>query len=83
MPGQRLAELFNVNHFIVSQVNPHINPLMNLYEPLGKVVNFVGTEACGDQSTCWTSSLHSSQIEHRMHQLMDIGLLPKYVRQCV
>ena len=44
LPGQRLAELFNVNHFIVSQVNPHINPLMNLYEPLGKAVNFIGTE---------------------------------------
>ncbi len=28
LPMRRLAELFNVNHFIVSQVNPHIIPIM-------------------------------------------------------
>lgn len=25
---QRLSELFNVNHFIVCQVNPHVAPLL-------------------------------------------------------
>lgn len=24
LPMQRLSELFNINHFIVSQVNPHV-----------------------------------------------------------
>lgn len=28
LPMKRLAELFNVNHFIVSQVNPHIAPFL-------------------------------------------------------
>lgn len=28
IPRARLAELFNVNHFIVSQVNPHIYPFL-------------------------------------------------------
>lgn len=28
IPLRRLAELFNVNHFIVSQVNPHVYPFM-------------------------------------------------------
>lgn len=28
LPMQRLAELFNVNHFIVSQVNPHVVPVL-------------------------------------------------------
>ena len=29
-----MAELFNVNYFIVSQTNPHIVPLLNLKEAL-------------------------------------------------
>jgi TAG lipase/steryl ester hydrolase/phospholipase A2/LPA acyltransferase len=28
LPMRRLAELFNVNHFIVSQVNPHVIPFV-------------------------------------------------------
>lgn len=28
IPMQRLAELFNVNHFIVAQVNPHVYPFL-------------------------------------------------------
>uniref|UniRef100_A0A6A7G7U7 Triacylglycerol lipase n=1 Tax=Hirondellea gigas TaxID=1518452 RepID=A0A6A7G7U7_9CRUS len=28
LPMQRIAELFNVNHFIVSQCNPHVVPLI-------------------------------------------------------
>jgi TAG lipase / steryl ester hydrolase / phospholipase A2 / LPA acyltransferase len=32
LPIKRLKELFNVNHFIVSQANPHIAPLLRLKE---------------------------------------------------
>ena len=28
---QRLAELFNVNHFIVAQVNPHVSPFIRAH----------------------------------------------------
>src|SRR5712664_3297012 len=28
LPMARLAEMFNVNHFIVSQVNPHVVPFL-------------------------------------------------------
>ena len=31
MPMTRLSELFNVNHFIVSQVNPHVVPFLSSY----------------------------------------------------
>ncbi|KNC87672.1 hypothetical protein SARC_00243 [Sphaeroforma arctica JP610] len=31
LPMTRLSELFNVNHFIVSQVNPHVVPFLNLF----------------------------------------------------
>ena len=30
LPMRRLAELFNVNHFIVSQVNPHMIVLLGM-----------------------------------------------------
>jgi TAG lipase / steryl ester hydrolase / phospholipase A2 / LPA acyltransferase len=29
LPVQSLAEMFNCNHFLVSQTNPHIVPLVN------------------------------------------------------
>jgi len=32
LPMMQLKELFNVNHFIVSQANPHITPLLRLKE---------------------------------------------------
>lgn len=35
LPTLRLSELFNVNHFIVSQVNPHVIPFMRLTELWG------------------------------------------------
>ncbi|CAM9640756.1 unnamed protein product [Heterosigma akashiwo] len=30
LPAEQLAELFNINHFIVSQVNPHAALLSNI-----------------------------------------------------
>ena len=30
LPMQRIAELFNVNTFIVSQVNPHVCPFVSV-----------------------------------------------------
>lgn len=33
LPMTRLAEMFNVNHFIVSQVNPHVTPFLSTTSP--------------------------------------------------
>ncbi len=36
MPSpQTLGELFNCNHYLVSQTNPHIVPLLNLIQGFG------------------------------------------------
>lgn len=35
LPMERVAELFNVNHFIVSQVNPHVVPFVSENGPSG------------------------------------------------
>lgn len=32
LPMMQLKELFNVNHFIVSQANPHITPFLRFKE---------------------------------------------------
>jgi TAG lipase/steryl ester hydrolase/phospholipase A2/LPA acyltransferase len=36
LPTFLLSEMFNCNHFIVSQTNPHIVPLLNLKKTLSK-----------------------------------------------
>lgn len=44
LPYQRLSELFNVNHFIVSQVNPHVIPFIYpLQEAYGLVPDAIRT----------------------------------------
>ena len=51
LPMRRLAELFNVNHFIVSQVNPHVLPLVRPFLNIRKrhgiiasLITYLGNE---------------------------------------
>ena len=53
IPVRRLAELFNVNHCIVSQVNPHVIPYVlpdsliqtgSFFEPIFKLLRYLGRE---------------------------------------
>lgn len=44
LPMERLSELFNVNHFIVSQVNPHVVPFMWLTRNWGLIGNLLRDE---------------------------------------
>lgn len=41
LPMKRLAELFNINFFIVSQVNPHMIPFLNLKYNIEKKSKFI------------------------------------------
>lgn len=49
-PLQRIGELFNVNHFIVSQTRPYVAPFVQLqkwadyYQPLGIIVRLILSE---------------------------------------
>eukprot|EP00128_Syssomonas_multiformis_P015661 Colp12_sorted_trinity150504_noHs@6450 len=63
LPMARLSELFNVNHFIVCQVNPHVVPLMN------KHGNFFMSGI--------TSKLITSELRHRFYQIQQLGIAPK------
>jgi len=81
LPMTRLAEMFNVNHFIVSQVNPHVVPF------LAKEEDNVAAEARQSTSAfaAGPSWLHSmanlakGEALHRLHVLTELGIFPTYL----
>ena len=66
LPLNRLSEMFNVNHFIVSQVNPHVVP-------------FVRSTRNPSEDSMWQRLKKSieSEVRHRISQAADLGLLPR------
>ncbi|CAO2822252.1 unnamed protein product [Amaranthus hypochondriacus] len=64
LPMMHLKELFNVNHFIVSQANPHISPLLRLKE-------FV--RACGGNFAAKLAQLAEMEVKHRCNQILELG----------
>jgi TAG lipase/steryl ester hydrolase/phospholipase A2/LPA acyltransferase len=78
LPMTRLAEMFNVNHFIVSQVNPHVVPF------LAKEENDVGAEVQQQNSAFsagsgWMHNMASfakGEALHRLEVLAEMGVFP-------
>lgn len=73
LPMNRLSEMFNVNHFIVSQVNPHIVPFLpkddepkSVAVPTSKATRLFHT----------VSHLAKDEIMHRMAVLTELGVFP-------
>lgn len=64
LPMMQLKELFNVNHFIVSQANPHIAPLLRMKE-------FV--RAYGGQFAAKLAHLVEMEVKHRFNQVLELG----------
>ncbi|KAF3963811.1 hypothetical protein CMV_011843 [Castanea mollissima] len=64
LPMIQLKELFNVNHFIVSQANPHIAPLLRLKE-------FV--RAIGGNFAAKLAHLAEMEVKHRCNQILELG----------
>jgi len=75
LPLQRMSELFNVNTFIVSQVNPHVAPFLSgdgggiLEDRLHK--RFVRV----------LKGLAANQLNHVFTQLETAGMLPSIFKQ--
>ncbi|KAI9219552.1 acyl transferase/acyl hydrolase/lysophospholipase [Blastocladiella britannica] len=67
LPMQKLAELFNVNHFVVCQVNPHVVPF--LHKGLGKSMFRSACES--------VLSFSRNEFNLRCNQLRELGLLPE------
>ncbi|KAJ8069980.1 hypothetical protein OCU04_000384 [Sclerotinia nivalis] len=81
LPMTRLAEMFNVNHFIVSQVNPHVIPFITKEEEAIKEA--VLKE--GDGGPGWVYSLTKlakAEALHRMQVLAELGVFPNLVTKC-
>ncbi|EEF32280.1 conserved hypothetical protein, partial [Ricinus communis] len=64
LPMMQLKELFNVNHFIVSQANPHIAPLLRMKE-------FV--RAYGGNFAAKLAHLTEMEVKHRCNQVLELG----------
>ncbi|KAJ5333608.1 uncharacterized protein N7506_007391 [Penicillium brevicompactum] len=74
LPMTRLSEMFNVNHFIVSQVNPHVVPFLP---------KETGPQSEVDDGSSfvprWMSTmthLAKDEVLHRMNVLSELGVFP-------
>ena len=71
LPMTRLSEMFNVNHFIVSQVNPHVVPFL--------LKDDGPNDHTEHESTGWLQTmthLAKEEILHRMMVLSELGVFP-------
>ncbi|KAL8794362.1 MAG: hypothetical protein Q9195_003060 [Heterodermia aff. obscurata] len=85
LPMTRLAELFNVNHFIVSQVNPHVVPFLVKEEDsiTHEARQGRGTVAAGPSWLDSAAQLAKSEALHRMHTLAEVGIFPNTLGKVV
>jgi TAG lipase/steryl ester hydrolase/phospholipase A2/LPA acyltransferase len=83
LPMAKLSELFNVNHFIVSQVNPHIVPFLEKSNSVRK--SFYNSGKAETQESAnrpdggfnsTALSLAVGEIMHRMHMMSELGIFP-------
>ncbi|KAK5663341.1 hypothetical protein OQA88_3769 [Cercophora sp. LCS_1] len=77
-PLHRIAELFNVNHFIVSQARPYLIPFLqsdmhgpSMVEARNKVAS----------ATAFVIRMMGLEIRHRLRQLDTLRLLPAGIRR--
>jgi len=77
IPMTRLAEMFNVNHFIVSQVNPHVVPFLEKDDQeMGAEVQKPDTAVAAGPGWVHTmTNLAKDEAMHRMHVLQEMGVL--------
>lgn len=64
LPMMQLKELFNVNHFIVSQANPHIAPLLRIKDLV---------RAYGGNFAAKLAHLVEMEVKHRCNQILELG----------
>ncbi|KJZ75299.1 hypothetical protein HIM_05225 [Hirsutella minnesotensis 3608] len=84
LPMTRLSEMFNVNHFIVSQVNPHVVPFLSKDDHLSPDTEDARGKRTGDDFD-WSSMLVSFAKEEALHRLQfmaDLGVFPNLMTKC-
>ncbi|KAI9487843.1 MAG: acyl transferase/acyl hydrolase/lysophospholipase [Benjaminiella poitrasii] len=68
LPMNKLSELFNVNHFIVCQVNPHVIPFLQ------KTI----TPSRFRQVANFCMHMAKTEAQHRCTQLTELGVMPSF-----
>ena len=84
-PLQRVAQLFNVNHFIVSQPRPYLAPLLRSFAPQQNSTTHRSTLSIFlmpfNKLAASILRLSAAEIHHRLAQLDTFGLLPSLPRR--
>lgn len=77
-PLMRIAELFNVNHFIVSQARPYLIPFLqsDMHGP-----SLLETRSTTTSITAFLVRMVGLEVRHRLRQLDTLGLLPTGIRR--
>lgn len=79
LPMTRLSEMFNVNHFIVSQVNPHVVPFLTKDDYLSPDGSADYLKATKPDEMSWTytlTTLAKEEALHRLQFLAEMGICP-------
>ncbi|KND94876.1 putative triacylglycerol lipase [Tolypocladium ophioglossoides CBS 100239] len=77
-PLRRISELFNVNHFIVSQARPYLIPFLqsDMHGP-----SLVEARSRTTQLSAFFVRMIGSEVRHRLRQLDTLRLLPSSIRR--
>ncbi|KAH7018383.1 acyl transferase/acyl hydrolase/lysophospholipase [Microdochium trichocladiopsis] len=82
LPMTRLAEMFNVNHFIVSQVNPHVAPFLAREDAHGHGdgKSPQQPDSTGDSDWLYSvTALAKGEALHRMQLMGEMGIFTNFV----
>lgn len=77
-PLMRIAELFNVNHFIVSQARPYLIPFLQSDLPGPSALE---TRNKAASATAFLVRMVGLELRHRLRQLDTLRLLPAGIRR--
>ncbi|PFH56739.1 hypothetical protein XA68_16053 [Ophiocordyceps unilateralis] len=77
-PLRRTSELFNVNHFIVSQARPYLIPFLqsDMHGP-----SLVEARSRATQLSAFFARMVGLEVQHRLRQLDTLRLLPSSIRR--
>lgn len=87
LPMTRLAEMFNVNHFIVSQVNPHVVPFLARDDHLSPdaLTGRALPPLLYSDDLDWVrtiTSLARDEALHRLQFMTELGIFPNLATKC-
>lgn len=79
LPMTRLSEMFNVNHFIVSQVNPHVAPFLAKEDPLSDPRPAKDSSRNDFDWVGTLTTLAKEEALHRLQYLAEMNIFPNLV----